>query len=332
MLGAILAGGKGKRLRPLTEKTPKPLLEIKENYTILDKQLLQFKYAGINEVYLLVGYLHEKIMRRYGEEWQDIKINYLVEKEPLGTAGALKNLFDEIDETCIVRNGDVVTDVNLKEMIAKHGKAMTMFVTKLRSPYGICEIQGNKIIGFREKPLLDYYINAGIYIISPEIFDYFKKYEKGDVEKLVFPKLAREGLIYYYYEDCYWRSIDSVKDLEEVRNEFKNRIDKPWGYERIICLTEKYLTKELYIMKDFSTSLHYHEQKDETLHCQKGECLVEIENNGRIRSKMLKGNDTLRIKPKVKHRIVALENSILLEYSTPHPVDTVRVEEYYGRD
>jgi len=74
MIGAILCGGYGKRLKPLTDQVPKPLLEIKDDYTILDKQILQFKYAGIKKVVLLCGHLHEKIKERFGDNWQEVEI------------------------------------------------------------------------------------------------------------------------------------------------------------------------------------------------------------------------------------------------------------------
>lgn len=326
MIGAILAGGRGKRLRPLTEEIPKPLVEIKKGYTILDRQILQFKYSGIEEVYLLVGHKYDKIKKRYGNTWQGIKIRYLEEEKPLGTAGAIRNLTKTAKGSVIVRNGDVVSDVNLKEMMNSHQDNITMFVTPMISPFGIVEMSNGKITNFKEKPVLNYYINAGVYIIPKTLFKYFK-FKKGDVEKLIFQKLAKKGLINSYREKCYWKSVDSIKDLKEVKNEYSNREDKPWGYEKTIVSTGKYLTKELYIMKGESTSFHYHAKKDETLHITDGECIIDFEDE----SVVLNKNDTYRIKPRVKHTIRAVENTLLQEYSTPHPDDTLRINDNYGR-
>ena len=89
-VGMILCGGFGKRLRPLTETVPKPLIEIKDDYTILDKQLFDFKNAGVDKVLLLTGFLSEKIRERYGDEYKGVKIEYIVEDEPLGTLNAIK--------------------------------------------------------------------------------------------------------------------------------------------------------------------------------------------------------------------------------------------------
>lgn len=328
-LGGILCGGFGKRLRPLTDTIPKSLVEIKDGYTILDKQLNMLKYAGLKEVYLLVGYLHEKIEERYGREWKGLKLNYLIEERPRGTLYAINSfLFSTDADRYLVMNGDIVTDINLRAMLDMHRPGeMTMAITKLVSPYGIVELNGNKVVDFKEKPTLPFYINAGIYIIDKAIKPKFKTYEEGDVEKLIFPALAREGLINYYFEETYWQSIDSPKDLEAVRKEFSNRVEKPWGYEKMIALTEKYMTKQIYIMKGFRTSFHYHMEKDESLHVLSGEGYVDIEGE---KVRLSKG-DVVRIPPKKKHSISANENLLIFEYSTPHVDDVVRVHDPYDR-
>jgi len=328
-IGGILCGGYGKRLRPLTNITPKPLITIKNDYTILDKQLLQFKYAGINKVFLLAGYLHEKIQERYQDEWNGIKIEYTIEDKPRGTLYAINCLLDSVDKDVIVRNGDIVTDVNIREMITNWKKdTVSMFITPLVSPFGIVELSEEKIILFREKPKLPYYINGGIYVISTKVFDLFKQHEEGDVERIVFPNIAKKGLLHYYKEDdVFWMSVDNQKDLKVVRDEYRNKVDKPWGYEKLIVLTKKYMTKILYIMKGFQTSFHYHSKKDETLHILKGEGFVKFKD----REISIEKNNTIRIKPNISHSIHATENLLLNEYSTPHPNDSIRIKDPYKR-
>ncbi len=329
MIGAILCGGYGKRLKPLTDQVPKPLLEIKDNYTILDRQILQFKHAGIKKVVLLCGHLHEKIQERFGKNWHGAEIHYLIEDKPRGTLYAINNLLKNFDaDNYIIRNGDIVCDVNIKEMMKKHKNKMLMFITPLVSPYGITELSENKIIGFREKPKLDYYINAGIYIISKDLKPILFEHSEGDIEKLAFPKIASSGLLDYYKEDVFWQSVDSIKDLETVKKEYSNKEDKPWGYEKIIIYTEKYLTKELYLMKSEGTSHHKHSKKDETMHVVAGEVKIIFENE----EVSLKVNDKVRIKPETPHTILAIENTILYEYSTPHIDDTIRIKDQYERD
>lgn len=331
-VGMILCGGFGKRLRPVTETVPKPLVEISEDYTILDKQLFDFKNAGVNEVYLLAGFLHEKIEERYGDEYKGVKIHYVIEDEPLGTLNAIRLGMGEIegDKQCIIRNGDIVSDVNLKAMIeygVKSTLPVIMFVTQMQSPYGIVEMNGDRLTSFKEKPILeDYYINGGIYFTKSKID--FGEFKTGDIEKLYFPTIAKENSLGYYKENgIYWIAVDTSKELESVKKEYENKTDKPWGYEKVLILTEKYLTKELYIKEGFQTSFHYHNEKDETMYILSGSGYIEFEDRKEYFSK----NDTIRIEPGVKHTIVATESTVLHEVSTPYIDDTVRVIDYYSR-
>lgn len=330
-VGMILCGGFGKRLRPVTEKVPKPLVEIKDDYAILDKQLFDFKNAGVTEVYLLAGFLHEKIEERYGDEHNGVKINYVIEDEPLGTLNAIRLGMEALDEEkqVLIRNGDIVADVNLKKMIEMGEKSdypVTMFVTKMRSPYGIVDLSADRINSFKEKPLLDYYINGGIYF-TKGLLD-FAEFETGDIEKTLFPVLAKENNLGYYKEDgLFWMAIDTSKELESVQKEYSNKTDKPWGYEKVLVYTEKYLTKELYLKEGFQTSFHYHNDKDETMYIMSGAGYIEFED----RKEYFEPNDSIRIKPGVVHSIIATENTVLHEVSTPFLDDTIRVKDYYAR-
>lgn len=332
--GVVLAGGYGKRLMPLTNEIPKPLLEIKDGYTILDKQIFDFKYAGINEVYLLIGYLGDKIRERLGDEYMGVKIRYLQEERPMGTLWALNNALKRIDNDVVVRNGDVVSDINIKNLIEKAQKSeslITMAITRMRSPYGIIEFNDRIVTSFKEKPPLDLYINAGIYYIKKEAFPYFaKEYDKKEIEHTVFPELVEERKIGSYFEEgVFWRSVDGLKDLEAVRREYENRKDKPWGYERIIVNNEKYLVKELYLKKGFCTSVHYHPHKDESMHVLEGEGYIDFPKENK--KEMASVGSVIRIEPGRIHSIVAKKNLRIFEYSTPHPEDTVRVKDFYER-
>ena len=331
MIGMVLCGGHGKRLRPFTSEMPKSLIEIKEGYTILDNQLLRFLSAGIDNVVLLTGHLSEKIMDRYGSEYKGVKIDYIVEDEPLGTLNAIKMGLASVEDDVAIMNGDVVADLNLKKMITTFQNSefvATMFVTKMRSPYGVVVLGENNIQSFREKPFLDHYINGGIYCFKKGCSSYFDDFEIGDIEKTVFPMLADSGKLGYYKEDdMFWISLDTTKDLEEVKKEYSNREDKPWGYEKILISTDKYLTKELFIKDGYQTSYHYHEQKDETMFIMGGSGYIEFED----RKERFGRNDAIRIKPKIPHTIVALENTIIHEVSTPDLDDTIRLKDFYIR-
>jgi len=324
IVGGILCGGYGKRLWPLTNTIPKVLLEISDGYTILDRQLVQLKNVGIKDVYLLAGYLHEKIRGKYGDEWKGLRVHYLVEEEPRGTLYAINNLLRNVEsDFYVVMNGDIVTDINISRMVKNSDeKTVSMAVTRLKSPYGIVAVSGNRVVGFEEKPELPYYINAGIYVISKELKDKFLVFEHGDVEKLVFPILAKEGLLKYYFEkNTLWYSVDSHKDLETVRLEFSNREDMPWGYVKTIVLTEKYMVRRVYVMEGFSTPLYVHKEKDESIHVVSGKGMVLLDG----KEVQVKEGDVVRIQPGQKHSITAFENLTLMEYSTPHPADRIEV-------
>ena len=331
-VGMILCGGFGKRLKPVTEKIPKPLVELKEDYTILDKQLFDFKNAKIEEVYLLTGFLHEKIEERYGDEFNGMKIHYIIEDEPLGTLNAIRLGMNALngEKQVVIRNGDVVSDINIKKMIKEGEKSdypVIMFVTKMQSPYGIVDISGDKIISFKEKPHLDYYINGGIYFIKNGLD--FGEFKTGDIEKTLFPLIANQNNLGYYKENnIFWMAIDTNKELETVQKEYENKTDKPWGYEKVLIYTEKYLTKELYLKEGFKTSYHYHNDKDETMYILSGAGYIEFED----RKEYFGKNDSIRIKPGVVHSIIATENTILHEVSTPYLDDTIRVEDFYFRE
>ncbi len=330
-IGMVLCGGYGKRLRPLTERIPKPLIEIKDGYTILDKQLFDFKNSDIDRVLLLTGFLSDKIQERYGSNYRGVKIEYVEEDEPLGTLNAIKLGMEHIGnyKQCLIRNGDVVADLNLKKMIHQGERSnypFLIFITKMKSPYGIVEMNGDRLVSFQEKPLLDYYINGGVYFSKGEID--FGDFDVGDIEKTVFPMLAKENKLGYYKEEgLFWMAIDTTKELEEIRKEYKNREDKPWGYEKILINTEKYITKELFIKEGYRTSFHYHSKKDETMYIVKGAGYIEFKD----RKEYFGKNDTIRIEPEIPHSIVAMENSLLHEVSTPHLEDTVRIKDFYER-
>ena len=223
MKAAILAGGYGKRLRPLTEKTPKPLLEV-AGKPILRWQIDWLYRHGVKEFVLCVGYLREKIID-YVNSLKDleIEVHYSVETEPLGTGGAIKRAeeFLRSENVFFVLNGDVITNLDPTRLLGRVGDAVgALALVQLRSPYGVVETDSEgRITAFREKPLLrDYWINAGVYCFKPEIFDYLP--ERGDIERTSFLTLSEQRkLASVKFVDVYWCSVDTYKDLEAVSRE-----------------------------------------------------------------------------------------------------------------
>jgi len=233
VLALILAGGYGKRLRPLTLEVPKPLVRV-AGKPLLFYQLEWLKYYGVTEVVILAGYLKEKIIEAVGSGQRfGLSVSYVVEDEPMGTGGALYNARHILQKTdvAIVINGDILTDIDPHKLIEKlesdERLVAAIASVPLRSPYGILDIEEKTglILGFREKPILsEYWINAGVYAVRPRIVDYLP--ERGDIEKTTFPQLAEDRMLAtfkYNTPPYYWRSIDTHKDLEEAAKELEAR-------------------------------------------------------------------------------------------------------------
>jgi Nucleoside-diphosphate-sugar pyrophosphorylase involved in lipopolysaccharide biosynthesis/translation initiation factor 2B, gamma/epsilon subunits (eIF-2Bgamma/eIF-2Bepsilon) len=222
MKAVILAGGFGKRLRPLTDERPKPLIEI-AGKPIIEWQIKWLKKFGVTSVFVLAGYKKEVLIDWVAKN-QDklgIPIAILTEDQPLGTGGAIKRLngFISNGEKFFVLNGDILTNLDLSKLGDDKAVAVISLVP-LRSPFGIVKVDRNgNIMQFVEKPVLkDFWINAGIYSVNSEIFEYLP--EKGDIEKETFPLLAQKGLLKgITFDDVYWRSIDTLKDYEEANAE-----------------------------------------------------------------------------------------------------------------
>ncbi len=224
VMAAILAGGYGKRLRPITETIPKPLVEV-AGKPILEHQIEWLRKHGVTNIVLLVGYHKEKIIERIGSGNRlGIKATYVIEEEPRGTAGAIKNAEHILrsEDIFLVLNGDIITNLDptpLMEKVKERGAYAGLAAVPLRSPYGILDIEGDFIKKFIEKPYIpDYWINGGVYAMTPKVFDYLP--EKGDIERQGFPELAAEGkLVTVKYENVFWKSIDTHKDIEEASKE-----------------------------------------------------------------------------------------------------------------
>ena len=227
MQALILAGGKGTRLRPLTMHTPKPIVPI-ANRPFLLYQLELLKRADVRDVILSLSYQPQKIEDRLGDGTDyGVRISYTVEALPLGTAGAYRNAAGLISKTTVVLNGDVLTDIDLNEVIQFHrerGAAATIVLTPVPNPtaYGLVETDGEgKVRRFLEKPKPDEVtcdtINAGIYILEPRVLDYIPEGEPFMFEYGVFPQLLERGEPFYaYIWRGYWRDIGTSASYREA--------------------------------------------------------------------------------------------------------------------
>lgn len=228
----ILAGGLGERLRPHTEKIPKPLIEV-AGRPILFWQIDWLKDNGVKDIVLAVGYLGEKIEEAIGDgEKFGINVEYSYEKKKLGTGGAIKNARRYLVNTdkFLVINGDIITNLNVRKVVEGVGDGIigTIALVPLPSPYGIVEFDDKTslIKRFVEKPLIrDYWINAGVYCLSPKVIDYLP--EVGDIEKTAFPRLAEERkLKAVRFEDVVWKSVDTHKDIKQATQLIEEHIIK----------------------------------------------------------------------------------------------------------
>ncbi len=227
----ILAGGKGERLRPYTNDRPKPMVEI-NGRPIVSYILEQIKRAGVEEVVVACSYLHEVLEEYLGNgEKFGLQISYSIEESPLGRGGGIKQAMKQLNgawENVLVTNGDQLWQLDVKGLIDRHfsnNAIATLVVVPLRSPYGIVEFDiENHVVGFREKPVLPQWINAGIYVFNKEIEKLLP--EVGDHETETFPKLPKDRFL-IFQSKTYWRGVDTVKDLTEVAKEVTQIFDAP---------------------------------------------------------------------------------------------------------
>ncbi len=224
----ILAGGQGLRLRPLTEDRPKSMVTLGSR-PVAEVQLSWLKKnTELELVVFACGPRWQKLKEYFGSEYQNTPIEYVVEEQPLGTGGAIRNVIERLNgrewnDNILVLNGDIITDLPLGRMIESHHSSqtlVTMLLVPYRSPYGVVRIDKLKMVRkFEEKPeFIDAWINGGVYLMqSKKIAGLLP--EQGDIERETFPRLVQYGEIAAYPYYGFWRSLDSIKDLREVEHE-----------------------------------------------------------------------------------------------------------------
>ena len=226
-LGFILAGGRGTRLKPITDEIPKPLLPI-QGKPVIEYTFDLFKKFGITKVILSIGYLGDKIKEHFGDgKKYGLDIIYIEEDTPQGTAGPLRLAKKYLTETFVMCNADELKDIDLDEMYLFHKEnqaSATIAFTTVEDPsaYGVAKLQGNKILEFIEKPKKEEapsnLINSGLYILEPDVINYVPQgNEPASIEKDVFPKLAKEGKLYGYHFAGQWFDTGNFERYEKAR-------------------------------------------------------------------------------------------------------------------
>ena len=220
----IMAGGFGKRMMPLTENLPKPMLKV-AGKPILEHIILNAKAQGFRKFIISLHYLGNLIIDHFGDGSNlDISIQYIHESEPLGTAGAMALIDPLPNLPFIVTNGDIITDVNYANLLHFHESnksQATMAIKKyeLQNPYGVVNIKGLEITSFEEKPIQMSYVNAGIYALNPSSLKYLKVNEPCDMPDL-FELLKKNN----YFITAYpihetWADVGRPIDLSEVNED-----------------------------------------------------------------------------------------------------------------
>lgn len=231
MKAVILAGGLGTRLKPFTEAIPKPLLPVGEK-SVMEIQIERLKDYGFDEIYLATNYKSQYIENYFGDGSRyGVKLTISKEEKRLGTAGPLLLLKNELTEPFLVMNGDILTLVDFKKMYdfaMKQESLLTVSVKKEITPFafGNIDFEGDLVTNIQEKPDIEMFILAGIYIMKPEIFNFFPLDEYFGMDTLMLDMLAKKEPITKHLITEYWLDIGRVADYEKAQEiyeeHFKN--------------------------------------------------------------------------------------------------------------
>ncbi|MDP9341676.1 MAG: NDP-sugar synthase [Actinomycetota bacterium] len=214
MKAIVLVGGEGTRLRPLTETVPKPLLPMM-NRAFLHRMLDHLGEHGVHEVVLSSSYLESAFQEFLEERHGDPKVTWITEAVPLGTGGAIVNALPNVDDTFLVLNGDILTDLDLSAMVAfhsGHGAVATISLAHVSDarPYGLVPTRDGRVMEFREKPaeLVPGDVNSGTYVLEPEALEGWEAQHMISVEREVFPRLISSGApVFGFLSDAYWMDL-----------------------------------------------------------------------------------------------------------------------------
>ncbi len=222
----VMAGGKGTRLRPLTDKTPKPLLKVGDR-PILDHNIRRLSYYGMDQYWISVNYLADQIESFFGDGQQrNLKIEYVHEHKPLGTAGAVSLIENFKHDYILLTNSDILTDLDYEDLYIKFMKedadfAVVTIPYEVNIPYAVLETTNGHVMSFKEKPSYTYYSNGGIYLMKMDIASRIPKnhfYNTTDLMK----NLIEDGKkVISYPHSGYWLDIGKPEDFEKAQQDIK---------------------------------------------------------------------------------------------------------------
>jgi dTDP-glucose pyrophosphorylase len=222
----IMAGGEGRRLRPLTDQLPKPMLPIGDR-PILQIIVERFIAQGFRRFFLAVNYRGEQIEQHFGDgnRW-GVNISYLREPEKLGTAGALALLPERPSRPFVVMNGDILANLDFVEMLAVHQRANAVATMGIREylhqvPYGVVQVgDGCQVVALEEKPEYQHWVNAGVYVLAPATVDMIAPAQPLDMPSLLERILAKGGQISGFPIQDYWIDIGRIEDFRRAHSDY----------------------------------------------------------------------------------------------------------------
>lgn len=214
----LMAGGRGERLRPLTEHTPKPLLPV-GGRAIIDYNIDALRACGVENIYVTVNYLHEQLELHFAKRGDGVQC--VLEPRRLGTMGSLALIDTLKSHDVLVMNSDLLTDIDFQALYERHresGAALTMAVVpyKVSVPYAILELNGDRVTGLAEKPTYNYYANAGVYMMRADVAKSITKGEYLDATDLIDRLIGDGEKVTYFPIDGTWIDIGSPKEYENA--------------------------------------------------------------------------------------------------------------------
>lgn len=234
MIAVILAGGLGTRLKPFTEVIPKPLLPIGEK-ALLEIQIEYLKSHGFATIFLCTYYKSEYIRNFFGDGSRyGVNLSIVKEEKPLGTAGPIKLIGDQLDSPFILMNGDILTQFDISAMYAfaiSHKCCLTIGTKEIitRSPFGKITFDGDYVAGIEEKPDVKTTILAGICVLKPEILDLIPPAEYFGMDTLIKSMIAMKMPIAHYPIEDDWLDIGRIEDYERAQMIYKERFENGNG-------------------------------------------------------------------------------------------------------
>lgn len=223
----VMAGGRGERLRPLTDKTPKPLLKIGEK-PILEHNLDRLRLFGIDDFWITINYLGEQIEEYFGEGLdKNIYIQYVHEKEPLGTIGSVAKIKNFSHDYILVINSDLLTNIDYEHFFLNFLNQNADFSVatipySVDIPYAVLETNNGHVLNFREKPTYTYYSNGGIYLMKKEMLDRIPIDKNFNATDLMENLIKSGKKVISYPVNSYWLDIGRTEDLEKAKKDILN--------------------------------------------------------------------------------------------------------------